>query len=455
MLSVAENELICRTGPGTPMGNLMRQYWVPAMLSSELPAPDGDPVRVLLLGERLIGFRDSSGQVGLMAHNCPHRGASLFFGRNEEGGLRCVYHGWKFSSDGTCVDMPNEPAESDFKHKVRAAAYPCQERGGVVWTYMGPRSTPPPLPDIEGNMVEGATATAVQHECNWLQVGEGAIDTSHAGFLHFGSLTAEEYPEGTFSRYLLVDRSPHYAVVNTDVGVTYGAYRPINEQRNFWRIANFLLPFYTMNPQGLLGAGAQGWQARVPMDDTHMISFGFSGPRRQRPSSPPSDTPSASSAPRPPAQSEQPRQLLPNTTDWYGRFRQVSNLENDFFIDRDLQRGNSGPDGWTGVRGIGRQDQAMTTSMGPIYDRSKEHLGSSDSMVIQVRRRLLSVVRAFAETGATPPGVDDPALYRLRSGSVLLDKDVADWFEATRDLRTAFKEHPELDYSLLGGGLSG
>ncbi|MBO0881967.1 MAG: Rieske 2Fe-2S domain-containing protein [Mycobacterium sp.] len=444
MLSVAENELICRTGPGTPMGNLMREYWVPAMLSSEVPTPDSNPVRVLLLGEKLIGFRDTQGQVGLIQNHCPHRGASLFFGRNEEAGLRCVYHGWKFAIDGTCVDMPNEPAESDFKHKVKAVAYPCEERGGIVWTYMGPRSTPPPLPDIEGNMVEGATATAVQHECNWLQVGEGAIDTSHAGFLHFGSLKAEDYPDGTFSRYLLVNRSPKYAVVNTDIGVTYGAYRPVDERRNFWRIANFLLPFYTMNPQGLLGSGPQGWQARVPMDDTHMISFGFAGPRRQRPAS-------AASG----GQRGQTRQLLDNTTDWYGRFRQISNLENDFFIDRDLQRSNSGPDGWTGVQGVGRQDQTMTTSMGPIYDRSKEHLGSSDAMVIQVRRRLLSVVKAHAESGVTPPGVDNPSLYRLRSGSVMLEQDVEDWFEATRELRTAFVQHADLDYSLLGGGLSG
>ena len=439
MLSVAENELICRTGPGTPMGNLMRQYWIPAMLSSELPTPDCSPVRVLLLGEYLIAFRDTAGRVGLIQNHCPHRGASLFFGRNEEAGLRCVYHGWKFDVDGTCVDMPNEPAESDFRTKIRAVAYPTRDRGGMVWAYLGPRSEPPPLPDIEGNMVEGAVATAVQHECNWLQVGEGAIDTSHAGFLHFGSLKAEDYPEGTFSRYMLMDRSPRYAVVNTDIGVTYGAYRPVDERRNFWRIANFLLPFYTMNPQGLLGAGAQGWQARVPMDDTHMLSFGFSGPRRAR---------SASS------NGAQNRQLLPNTTDWYGRFRQVSSLQNDFLIDRDLQRSNAGPDGWTGLQGIARQDQAVTTSMGPIYDRSHEHLGSSDSMIIQVRRRLLAAVRAFADTGAVPPGVDDPGLYRMRSGSVLLDRD-AEWFEATAELRRAFVEHPDLDYSPLGGGLSG
>jgi phenylpropionate dioxygenase-like ring-hydroxylating dioxygenase large terminal subunit len=420
------------------MGNLMRQYWVPCMLSSELPRPDSDPVRVLLLGEQLIGFRDSTGKVGLLQNNCPHRGASLFFGRNEEAGLRCVYHGWKFDVEGHCVDMPNEPAESDFKHKVQAAAYPCQERGGVVWAYLGSRQQPPPLPDIEGNIVPGATATAVQHTCNWLQVGEGAIDTSHAGFLHFGSLKAEDYPDRTFSRYLLVNRAPRYAVVDTDVGVTYGAYREVDSLHEFWRIANFLLPFYTMNPQGLLGAGPQGWQARVPMDDTHMMSFGFGGPPRQRPQN---------------GQSGQ-RQLLPNTTGWYGRFQQASSMENDFFIDRDLQRSNTGANGWTGIQGIGRQDQAVTSSMGPIYDRSKEHLGTSDAMIIRVRRRLLNAVRALSDTGAPPPGVDDPAAYRIRSGSALLPKGV-DWLEATRELRRAFVEHPDLDRSLLGGGLSG
>src|SRR5579859_428927 len=152
------------------MGNFMREYWVPALLSSELPTPDSDPVRVLLLGEKLIAFRDSSGQVGLIANNCPHRGASLFFGRNEESGLRCVYHGWKFDVQGNCIDMPNEPAESDFKQKVKATAYPCTERGGIVWTYMGPRTTPPPLPDLEGNMQQDADqyVRATQLACNWL-----------------------------------------------------------------------------------------------------------------------------------------------------------------------------------------------------------------------------------------------------------------------------------------------
>src|SRR5438067_12960854 len=153
MLTKEENELLCRVGPGTVMGNLMRQYWVPALLSSELPEPDSAPLRVRLLGENLIAFRDSSGQVGLLDQACPHRGASLFFGRNEEEGLRCVYHGWKYDVSGQCVDMPSEPSESNFKSKIKATAYPCRERGGVIWAYLGPREVPPPLPDIEANML--------------------------------------------------------------------------------------------------------------------------------------------------------------------------------------------------------------------------------------------------------------------------------------------------------------
>src|SRR5215218_2262251 len=149
MLSRENNETLCRVGPGTPMGALLRRYWLPLLLSSELPERDGAPLRVKHLSETLIAFRDTDGQVGLVSENCPHRGASLFFGRNEEAGLRCVYHGWKFDSSGECVDMPNEPPESDFKIKVRATAYPCIEQAGVVWTYMGPHNPPPPVPGLE------------------------------------------------------------------------------------------------------------------------------------------------------------------------------------------------------------------------------------------------------------------------------------------------------------------
>src|SRR5437868_1530261 len=187
MLSKEDNEAVTRVGPGTLMGTLVRQYWLPAMLSSELPQPDSDPLRIMLLGEKLIAFRDTNGKVGLIQNHCPHRGASLFFGRNEEAGLRCVYHGWKFDVEGNCIDMPNEPAESDFKHKVKAVAYPTQERGGVVWAYLGPRKIPPPLPDLEGNMQASSHefASATQLPCNWLQILEGDIDTTHVAFLHY------------------------------------------------------------------------------------------------------------------------------------------------------------------------------------------------------------------------------------------------------------------------------
>src|SRR5215472_8624901 len=167
MLSREDNELVCRVGPGTPMGQFMREYWLPAFAPSELPEPDSAPMRMRLLGENLIAFKTTSGKYGLMAHNCPHRGASLFFGRNEEEGLRCVYHGWKFDVGGHCMDMPNEPAESNFKDKVQATAYPTRERGGVVWAYLGPRATPPPLPDLEPNMVAEGQVTPILRECNW------------------------------------------------------------------------------------------------------------------------------------------------------------------------------------------------------------------------------------------------------------------------------------------------
>jgi nitrite reductase/ring-hydroxylating ferredoxin subunit len=435
MLKQEENELITRVGPSTPMGTFMREYWLPAMLASELPAPDSDPVRVLILGEQLIAFRDTNGQVGLLQNNCPHRGASLFFGRNEECGVRCVYHGWKFSVDGTCVDMPNEPAESDFKHKVKAVAYPCQERGGIVWTYMGPRSIPPPLPDLEGNMDPNAAqfVRATQLPSNWLQILEGDIDTTHVGFLHYGGLNAEDQPKGSFSEYQLRQKSAQFEVIDTEGGAAYGAKRPAGPGQDYWRIAQFCFPFYTFTPPGVLGIKKTNG-ARVPMDDTHTLSFNMSGGRGR-----PGQGVLANAFPS----------LQPNTTDWYGRFRPVQQMDNDFQIDREAQRKNQGPAGFTGITGIAMQDAAMTGSMGPIYDRSREHLGSTDAMVIRVRRRLIAAVQAHMRYGAVPPGVDDPEVYRVRSGGVLLPAGT-DWVEATRELRQGFVEHAELDPALNG-----
>src|SRR5262245_39426012 len=192
MLTRDDNEPLCPVGPGTATGNFMRQYWIPALMSSELPEPDGPPVRVRLLGENLIAFRATSGRVGLIQNHCPHRAASLFFGRNEEDGIRCVYHGWKFDITGQCMDMLSEPEESDFASKVKARAYPCIEKAGIVWTYMGPGKSPPPFPDIEVLLLADKDASikprVTMMDVNWFQAIENNVDTAHQGILHYGSI---------------------------------------------------------------------------------------------------------------------------------------------------------------------------------------------------------------------------------------------------------------------------
>lgn len=208
-----------RVGPGTVMGTMMRQYWLPAVLSSEVKA-DGDPVRLMILCEKLIAFRDSSGRVGIMDHRCPHRCASLFIGRNEENGIRCVYHGWKFDVDGKCVDMPSVPARMDFKDKVHAKAYKTHEANGLIWVYMGEnQSAPPPLPEIEATMHPDAEIWCLQRDCNWLQALEGDIDTSHVGFLHVGSIEADDLDEDHPMRPTVLNRAPDYEVAQADWGV--------------------------------------------------------------------------------------------------------------------------------------------------------------------------------------------------------------------------------------------
>jgi nitrite reductase/ring-hydroxylating ferredoxin subunit len=434
MLSREDNETLCRVGPGTAMGAVMREYWIPAGLASELPNTDGTPVRIRLLGENLVAFRDTDGRIGLIQENCPHRGASLFFGRNEESGLRCVYHGWKFNAAGTCVDMPNEPPESNFKHKVRVTAYPCVERGGIVWTYMGPRQTPPPLPNLEASMLPDGeyTVQVMQRECNWMQALEGDIDTGHTVFLHLGAMQPEDAPEGSYARLSLEDRAPHYESVDTDIGTMYGCYRPLDEQRTYWRIAQFLFPFYAMIPTGILGLEVR-YRAWVPMDDGHTLAYSVNGVSRY-----------ARSVDGRPAPNVD---MLPNATDWYGRFRCVDNAANGYNIDRDAQATGKS---YTGISAIFIQDQAVTESMGEIYDRTKERLGTSDLMIIRTRRRLINVAKALRDHGTPPPGVDDPTAWAQRTGSVVLPTG-ANWVDSTAELRKGFVDHPELSRDPLGG----
>src|SRR6266851_9757946 len=274
MLSKEENELLCRTNAGTPMGELFRRFWLPALLPSELPTPDSDPIRFRILGEDLIAFRDTNSNVGFLANNCPHRGASLFFGRNEDAGLRCVYHGWKFTTDGTCVDMPSEPAESDFRQKVKATAYPTHERGGIIWAYLGPRHQPPPLPDLEANMLgQHDTVVSIIHRpCNWMQGWEGEMDTVHQAFLHSGATRVEATQPGTFDYFIARTPAPRFAVLDTPYGTSYGAYRPATDETYYWRIAHMLFPFYAMIPAGMMGQQTR-FAAYVPMDDEHTLHW--------------------------------------------------------------------------------------------------------------------------------------------------------------------------------------
>src|SRR5580765_6073767 len=196
MTTASEGQELTRVGPGTIMGDLMRCYWIPAALSSEL-ARDGAPVRLMLLGEKLIAFRDSAGRVGVMDHRCPHRCASLFLGRNEQGGVRCIYHGWKYDVAGNCIDMPSVPEQQDFKHKVKAKAYRTVERAGLVWVYMGERAEAPPLPGLQilDAPDDEINVSMVQRDCNYLQAIEGEIDTAHFGYLHGGHVDVDRLSE--------------------------------------------------------------------------------------------------------------------------------------------------------------------------------------------------------------------------------------------------------------------
>src|SRR5438270_12765001 len=284
MLSREDNELLTRVAPGTAMGSLLRCFWQPFALASELPGADSDPVRVRLLGEDLVAFRDSTGTPGLLAANCPHRGASLFFGRNEESGIRCVYHGWKFDTNGTCLDMPNEPtlkrgapAESDFKHRVKATAYPVEERGGVLWAYLGPRPEIPRPPELEWTHVPASQRYVSKRiqACNYLQNVEGEVDSSHVSFLHSKGTAADSAGiqdlRSTLPDYMARDRAPRFFVLPTAYGMMIGARRDAEEDSYYWRVTQFLMPTYTMIPVPVGAAGSV--TAATPMDDQSMMGF--------------------------------------------------------------------------------------------------------------------------------------------------------------------------------------
>jgi phthalate 4,5-dioxygenase len=412
MLSREDNELLSRVGPGTPMGALLRCFWQPFALSSELPHADSDPVRVRLLSEDLVAFRDTNGNVGLVQANCPHRGASLFFGRNEEAGIRCVYHGWKFSVDGTCVDMPNEPAESDFRAKVRAIAYPVEERGGVLWAYLG-TAPAPNLPELEWTHVPEShryVSKRIQF-CSFLQNVEGEVDSSHVSFLHSkqnslaDSAGIKADPGSQLPDYMARDRAPRFFVLPTEYGMMIGARRDAETDSYYWRITQFLMPSYTMIPSPV-GAPVS-FTGATPIDDETMMGFTVTWHPE-----------------RPLSQSE-----IAQIESWLGVHTEVDartfiplrNQSNDYLIDRDLQRSRRS---YTGIRGIREEDLAVQEGMGPICDRTTEHLGSADLAVIAMRRRLLDGVRALNERGEVPYESTNADAYRVRSAALVLPRSI-------------------------------
>ncbi len=420
----SDSQDLTHVGPGTVMGNFMRQYWIPAAKSTELVA-DGTPIRLLLLGERLMAFRDSSGRVGVMDHMCPHRNASLVLGRNEQDGIRCIYHGWKFDVNGHCVDMPSVAPHQCFKDKVGVAAtYKAVDRNGIVWVYMGPRQdNPPPLPMFEATLLgeDDVELFFMQRSCNWLQSLEGDIDTSHFGFLHVGHLEPEDVPEGHPLEHTAGDRAPDYHVRDTPWGTNYGAFRTVKSDTTYWRFANYMFPFWTQTPQGefLVNIQARAW---VPMDDHHTMMIFW----RRKGEGAPSSTLAPLKNGQPLAGAKPMPDFHPTGTGWLDRYRVVADESNDWLIDREAQRSNRI---YSGIDNIGLQDQAVTESMGPITDHAKEHLGPGDRMIARTRRRALQAARAF-EAGTPAPGVDDPqVMLDARSGFFETPASVA-WEQA-------------------------
>jgi phenylpropionate dioxygenase-like ring-hydroxylating dioxygenase large terminal subunit len=414
VLSREDNELLTRVGPGTPMGNLLRCFWQPFALSTELPGADCYPVRVTLLGEQLIAFRDTHGRLGLVQNNCPHRGASLFFGRNEEAGLRCVYHGWKFDVDGTCIDMPNEPAESDFRTRVRATAYPCVERGGVVWAYLGPRddvaAAPPELEWTHVPESHRMVTKRIQF-CSYLQNVEGEVDSSHVSFLHSRNSAADaagirsDDLRRTLPNYMARDRAPRFFVLPTDYGIVIGARRDAESDSFYWRITQFLMPTYTMIPSPV-GAPVS-FTGATPMDDQQMMGFTVTW----HPDRPLTEAERAQIESWTGVHTEvDPRTFMP-----------LRNRDNDYLIDRAVQRSGRS---YTGIRGIREEDLAVQESMGDVCDRTAEHLGSADLAVIAMRRRLLEAVHALEESNEVPYEARNADSYRVRSAALVLPRDV-------------------------------
>jgi len=383
-----QNVALTRSGPGTPMGGLFRSYWIPALLASELAEADGAPVRVTLLSEPLLAFRDSQGRLGLVDEFCAHRGVSLWFGRNEDSGLRCPYHGWKYDVTGQCVEVPSEPAESGYCDRIQLKAYPLLDRGGVLWTYMGDPATRPPEPAHDWATLPAGQVYASKRiqRCNWLQAMEGGLDSIHSSFLHRYSVGEDPLlkRDPVSAALLKGDPRPVFMPAESPGGLVIATRRNAGDDRHYWRVTQWLMPCFNLFPP--YAGNPHGGHAWVPIDDESCWTFSVDyHPDR------------ALSAAELQAMHEGAgihAQLQP------GSFTPLAHQGNDYLMDRAAQTARLT---FSGVRNIAIQDAAIQESMGATQDRSREHLVSTDNGIIKTRQRLLRALQDL-ERGVLPPG---------------------------------------------------
>jgi phthalate 4,5-dioxygenase oxygenase subunit len=418
MLTKEENDLLCRVEGDAPMGQLMRRHWIPVALAEEVPEPDGTPVKARILGEDLVVFRDTDGKVGVMDEYCPHRRASLVLGRNEENGLRCLYHGWKMDVEGNVIEMSSEPAGSALKEKVKHRAYPVQEWGGWLWSYMGPKESmpafePPPFAPSADMRVSIAKAII---PCNWAQILEGAIDSAHSSSLHSSDFVPARVKAGeaTDKNWLRpsTDKSPRLQVQRTDYGFRYAALRrPIANAttHEYVRTTVFVAPFAVLVPPNNLYNVAN---VNVPVDDTHTAFYFLAW-------GDPATTPGT----------EEWRKFLNlrlgATLDEVYRIK--ANMDNRFGQDRQAMKAGN----FTGITGFPNQDIAMWITMGPIADRSMERLGASDQAVVEFRKQMVEAAQAFRD-GKPAIGTGSARVSRDTCSYQAVMPKTTDW----RNIRT-------------------
>jgi phenylpropionate dioxygenase-like ring-hydroxylating dioxygenase large terminal subunit len=417
MLSASDNEMLTRTGPGTPMGELFRRFWQPVLLSQQLPLPDCPPVRVRIMGEDLVAFRDTSGQVGLVEPHCPHRGANLFFGRNEKGGIRCAFHGWKFGATGECLEMPTVPKNENYEKlraRVSLKAYPVREAGDYVWAYMGPRDAEPAMPDMEFMRVPASHRFVSKklQQCNWAQACDGALDTAHFSFLHMP--VGEEDEEQAMKvlqnseagasgdrnrvRWMKNDGMPRFTIAEHESGMVMGAARTADGDDLYWRISQFMMPSHALAPSTFPGENYHG-QTFVPITDDHCWIYCYTW-----------------NPERPLTNAERDRFAHGHTVhaEVDANYVPIRNRDNDYLIDREEQKYRT----YTGIKGVSEQDACIQDSQGFIADRTREHLGPTDLGVVRFRRMMLDCAKTL-QKGQAPRALSYPEAYMLRAGGTV------------------------------------